>query len=129
MGLMLRWTIVSTAVLCYFLLLHRKRHAQAQVQRLALEASARDAEIGRLRAQINPHFLFNTLTAISNRSTDPRVDNIILKLSDFLRYNLSHTGGESRAEDSRISKDFSDLETLSLTATTSSMMPPQGLCR
>ena len=108
---MLRWTIVSTAVLCYFLLLHRKRHAQAQVQRLALEASARDAEIGRLRAQINPHFLFNTLTAISNRSTDPRVDNIILKLSDFLRYNLSHTGGEaSFHEELKAMEDYLQIE-------------------
>lgn len=94
-GLTLRWAVTSTLIAIYFLLLHRKRQAQAQAQRLALEASAREAEIERLRAQINPHFLFNTLTAISNRSTDPRVDNIILKLSDVLRYNLSHKSGEA----------------------------------
>ena len=94
-GFTLRWAVTSTLIAIYFLLLHRKRQAQAQAQALAREASARDAEIERLRAQINPHFLFNTLTAISNRSTDPSVDSIILKLSDVLRYNLSHTGGQA----------------------------------
>ena len=94
-GFTLRWAVTSTLIAIYFLLLHRKRQAQAQAQALAREASARDAEIERLRSQINPHFLFNTLTAISNRSTDPSVDNIILKLSDVLRYNLSHKSGEA----------------------------------
>ena len=111
LGLTLRWTVTSTLIAIYFLLLHRKQQAQAQAQALAREASARDAEIERLRAQINPHFLFNTLTAISNRSTDPSVDNIILKLSDVLRYNLSHTGGEaSFYEELKAMEDYLQIE-------------------
>jgi sensor histidine kinase YesM len=86
---------VGLAVYVYFYLLRSKQATAAKAQVAALELMGRDAEIERLRAQINPHFLFNTLTAISNRSTDPSVDNIILKLSDVLRYNLSHVGGKA----------------------------------
>jgi sensor histidine kinase YesM len=110
-GLTLRWAVTSTLIAIYFLLLHRKRQAQAKAQALVREASARDSEIERLRAQINPHFLFNTLTAISNRSTDPSADNIILKLSDVLRYNLSHTGGEaSFYEELKAMEDYLQIE-------------------
>ncbi|PAW73260.1 MAG: hypothetical protein B9S26_09165 [Opitutia bacterium Tous-C4FEB] len=86
---------VGLAVYVYFYLLRSKQATAAKAQVIALELMGRDAEIERLRAQINPHFLFNTLTAISNRSTDPSVDSIVLKLSDVLRYNLSHVGGQA----------------------------------
>ena len=84
----------SLAIYYYFYLLQRKQATQAQARLLALEAAGREAEIERLRAQINPHFLFNSLTAISNRSSDPRsVESLTLKLADVLRYNLAHLEG------------------------------------
>lgn len=86
---------VGLAVYVYFYLVQRKQATAAQARVLALEQMGREAEIERLRAQINPHFLFNTLTAISNRSSDPSVDKMILNLSDVLRYNLSHVGGQA----------------------------------
>lgn len=85
---------VCLAIYYYFYLLQRKQATQAQARLLALEAAGREAEIERLRAQINPHFLFNSLTAISNRSSDPRsVESLTLKLADVLRYNLAHLEG------------------------------------
>jgi two-component system LytT family sensor kinase len=50
-----------------------------------------------LRAQLNPHFLFNTLNAVSALATiDPeRVQRIIAQLSDLLRYMLA---GSTAAE-------------------------------
>jgi len=86
---------VGLAVYVYFYLLQRKQATAVQARVLALEQMGREAEIERLRAQINPHFLFNTLTAISNRSSDPSVDKMILNLADVLRYNLSHVGGQA----------------------------------
>ncbi|HSC46142.1 MAG TPA: histidine kinase [Candidatus Acidoferrum sp.] len=51
---------------------------------------ARDAELRALRAQINPHFLFNSLNSISAlTSIDPeRAREMCLLLADFLRLTL-----------------------------------------
>ena len=53
-------------------------------------ALARDAELRALRAQINPHFLFNSLNSISAlTSIDPgRAREMCLLLADFLRLTL-----------------------------------------
>jgi hypothetical protein len=63
---------------------------------LAIESSrraellARDAELKALKAQINPHFLFNSLNSISAlTSIDPaRAREMCIHLSDFLRISL-----------------------------------------
>lgn len=51
----------------------------------------KEAEIKMLQAQINPHFLFNTLTVIGSVTrTDPnKARELILSLSDYFRKNLS----------------------------------------
>ncbi|MEO7144289.1 MAG: histidine kinase [Bryobacteraceae bacterium] len=63
---------------------------------LAIQASreaellARDAELRALKAQINPHFLFNSLNSISALTAiDPeRAREMCIRLSDFLRSTL-----------------------------------------
>ncbi len=63
---------------------------------LALESSqkaeilSREAEIKALKAQVNPHFLFNSLNSISAlTSIDPaRARQMCIALSDFLRNSL-----------------------------------------
>jgi LytS/YehU family sensor histidine kinase len=63
---------------------------------LALESSqqaevlSREAELKALKAQINPHFLFNSLNSISAlTSVDPaRAREMCVRLSDFLRNSL-----------------------------------------
>ena len=63
---------------------------------LAVESSreaaiqARDAELRALKAQIQPHFLFNSLNSIAAlTSTDPaRARDMAIRLSDFLRNTL-----------------------------------------
>lgn len=51
----------------------------------------KEAEIKMLQAQINPHFLFNTLTVIASvtRTNPSKARELILSLSDFFRKNLS----------------------------------------
>ncbi len=54
-------------------------------------------ELRALKAQINPHFLFNNLNTIYSLASqkDERTKDVILQLSDFLRYVLYDTGSES----------------------------------
>lgn len=54
-------------------------------------------ELMALKAQINPHFLFNNLNTIYSMSSqkDERTPEVILKLSDFLRYVLYDTSFET----------------------------------
>jgi Putative regulator of cell autolysis len=54
-------------------------------------------ELSALKAQINPHFLFNNLNTIYSMASqkDERTPEVILKLSDFLRYVLYDTSGET----------------------------------
>ena len=58
---------------------------------LRASALAQEAQVKMLRYQLNPHFLFNTLNAISTLVLDNqgKVANLALsRLSDFLRYTL-----------------------------------------
>ncbi len=53
----------------------------------------KDAELQLLKAQLNPHFLFNTLNNLYGMSVlkSNRLPNLMLKLSDLLRYSLYDT--------------------------------------
>lgn len=55
---------------------------------------AADARLDALRAQINPHFLFNTLNTIASKArTDPeQARGLLLRLSDFFRYAIRQDG-------------------------------------
>ncbi len=72
----------------------RQREAQAQAQALAfqleresLERQAADARLGLLQAQIEPHFLFNTLANVQAlvESGSPRAPAVLQSLIDYLR--------------------------------------------
>jgi two-component system, LytTR family, sensor histidine kinase AlgZ len=68
------------------------QRASQEAQARALESSvrAREAELSALKAQINPHFLYNSLTSISAlTSIDPaRARDMCVSLADFLRLTL-----------------------------------------
>lgn len=53
-----------------------------------------DARLEALRAQINPHFLFNTLNTIASRvRTDPEeARQLLVRLADFFRYAVRQHG-------------------------------------
>jgi LytS/YehU family sensor histidine kinase len=64
-----------------------------QVKRLQAETVAREAQLKMLRYQLNPHFLFNTLNAISalvKVHESSKAHEMIVQLSKFLRYSLDN---------------------------------------
>ena len=67
---------------------------QKEKQKALLASSiANEAQLKMLRYQLNPHFLFNTLNAISTLilvKENKTANGMVTKLSDFLRYSL-HT--------------------------------------
>lgn len=65
-----------------------------QVRHLQAQAMVRDAELRALRYQLQPHFLFNTLNAISALVADGRAheaQRMLARLGDFLRATLEGT--------------------------------------
>jgi two-component system LytT family sensor kinase len=83
--------------------------ASADAQRTQLMA----AELRALRAQISPHFIYNSLTAIASFTrTDPdRARDLLLEFADFTRYALRR-GGEftTLAEELRNTERYLVLE-------------------
>ncbi len=68
--------------------LEASRDAEARVMQASI--LARDAELKALKAQVNPHFLFNSLNSISAlTSVDPaKAREMCILLSEFLRMTL-----------------------------------------
>ncbi|MCB1644388.1 MAG: histidine kinase [Pseudomonadales bacterium] len=85
--LMLCWSGLYFGLKFYRLL-------QDQIQKsIRAESMAHEAQLRMLRYQLNPHFLFNTLNAISTLilEQETRVANgMVSKLSQFLRYSLDN---------------------------------------
>ena len=83
--------IFFVITLIYYLYLSATQLAEKASRQAQLEAQVREGELKMLRAQINPHFLFNSLNSMSSLTlTDPmKAREMILKLSDFMRYSLS----------------------------------------
>jgi two-component sensor histidine kinase len=86
----------------YFLRLQARQNEAVQLQAEAarlqaeaarLEAQLADARLAALRAQLDPHFLFNTLNAVSSLvGSDPRgVRRMIARLSALLRHTLEES--------------------------------------
>ncbi|QAY75840.1 sensor histidine kinase [Sphingosinicella sp. BN140058] len=70
----------------------REAAARAELAAAQAEAAATHARLAALRYQLNPHFLFNTLNAISSMVVTGRNDaaeGMLTKLSEFLRTTLA----------------------------------------
>jgi len=78
----------------YFFIKYYQLFQLEKEKSLRSEALAQEAQLRMLRYQLNPHFLFNTLNAIStlvlDKSTD-QANQMLTKLSKFLRYSLDHS--------------------------------------
>lgn len=75
---------------------YRSDHSMKELQIERLERSSSQAHLYALRAQLNPHFLFNTLNMISAQTErNPRMARAMIgHLGDMLRASLDSTDGK-----------------------------------
>lgn len=78
----------------YFIIKYYQLFQAEKEKSLRSEALAHKAQLLMLRYQLNPHFLFNTLNAISTlvlAQATEQANEMLTKLSKFLRYSLDHS--------------------------------------
>lgn len=113
--LMGSWLYVIVAGISYGV---RARRESQSHERAAADAQllAREAQLAALRAQINPHFLFNALHSVGALVTiDPaRADQAIECLGDLLRYALGSDNEVPFAAEWRFTEDYLAFERLRL---------------
>src|SRR5213079_149219 len=83
--LLLCWSVLYFGIKSFE---SQRKHEQAMLKAVAL---AQEAQLKMLRYQLNPHFLFNTLNAISTLILDNqnrKANHAVTRLSEFLRYTL-----------------------------------------
>jgi hypothetical protein len=75
----------------YYVLLAVEGRRRAEKQSLELAVLAREAELRALKAQVHPHFLFNSLNSISAlTASDPaRAREMCILLAEFFRRSLA----------------------------------------
>lgn len=83
-------------------------YIETRWRQVRTEQKLKEAQINILQAQMEPHFLFNTLnTIVSTVRKDPRrAENLIIHLSDFFRYTFS----ASKNQNIRLGDELTFLE-------------------
>jgi len=84
-------TIIYVVWLCiYFFYQLFDRYNRLEVERLSLLATVKEAELRALKAQVNPHFIFNSLNSVRALiDEDPaRARQAVTQLANLLRYSL-----------------------------------------
>jgi len=73
-----------------------RKYKDRELRASKLEAQLAQAQIQVLKMQLNPHFLFNTLHAISSLMHEDveAADNMLTGLSDLLRMGLEHVNDQ-----------------------------------
>ncbi len=87
----LSWYVMLTWSGLYFGIKYYRKVQQQRQQLLEATSMAHEAQLKMLRYQLNPHFLFNTLNAISTLvlAGEMQIANkMVTKLSRFLRHTL-----------------------------------------
>jgi LytS/YehU family sensor histidine kinase len=114
------WTnhvlILMAWMVLYLAVNEFRRRQLADVNALRLELVAQEAQMRGLRAQLNPHFLFNCLNSLRELIVEnpQSAQKMVTQLSELLRYSLQSNQTEvvAFADEVRAVKDYLDLEAI-----------------
>ncbi|MGB0429462.1 MAG: sensor histidine kinase [Bacteroidia bacterium] len=106
--------IISLWIATYFSVQYFRNYRKAQVQKLMQEALIKEATLNKLRSQLNPHFIFNSLNSIRALvSVDPeKARDSITALSNIFRktLQLDKSTKVTLSEELQIVEDYLKLE-------------------
>lgn len=104
--------------LIYFSIYYVQRYKAEEINRWRMEALVKEAELATLKAQINPHFIFNCLNNIRSLVIEDqeKARTGITQLSDMLRYSFQHSQVEKvlLEKEVEVVKSFLQLESIHL---------------
>lgn len=107
---------ILTASFIFFIAKFFSDHSKEREKRLLLSKEKSEVELKMLRAQLNPHFLFNTLNNIYSLSIDnsPKTSSAIGKLAEILDYVLYKCNNDFVAisAEMQLISDYIELEKL-----------------
>ncbi len=89
----------SLIILFYYMILYYNNLQERIKHEAELNGLVQQAELKSLKAQINPHFIFNSLNSISSLTiTNPeKAQEMVIKLSQFLRYAIGQDGNQKNS--------------------------------
>ena len=109
--------VVSINTLCVVIIeLILSRYNESTVKReiAELRMKSLEAQHEKLKNQLHPHFLFNSLNALKSLiRRDPELaENYLIKLSDFLRFSISHSEQNvvSLEQELKFSTDYLEMQ-------------------
>jgi sensor histidine kinase YesM len=74
----------------FYLVVYYEEYRSRKIHQIEMDKHLKSAELNMLKAQINPHFIFNSLNSISSLTlTDAsKAHDMVIQLADFLRYSI-----------------------------------------
>ena len=104
------WTAV------YLIIYFFRNYKKEEVEKWQLETAVKDAELIALKAQINPHFLFNALNNIRALILEDHMKarDMVSHLSELLRYSIQFNDNEKVTIDEELGivKKYLELESI-----------------
>jgi len=87
-----QWFVLGLWSLLYLVIKQLRRSRQQQLTQLQLESALRANELRALKAQLNPHFIFNCLNNMRAMALDdgPTTRQMITHLSEILKYSFQY---------------------------------------
>lgn len=93
----------------YYLVIFYTEYQQQKLRKSEMDRLLKESELSMLKAQINPHFIFNSLNSISSLilTTPDKAHEMVINLSAFLRYTIA-------PRDKKLVKLSQELEAINL---------------
>lgn len=111
----LQWMLYCLVLGCVLAFEYYQRYLERALRAAQLERSLADARLHALELQLRPHFLFNTLNAVSGLVRNQRNEQavtMIAGLAELLRYSLDQAGRQRvpLAEEMEMVKRYLEIE-------------------